>query len=526
MLQLRTSEMRVATDTARCSAAELAQAIAAGQLSASDAVEAAIARIEQVNPALNAVVVKRYAAARTEAAEADQRRARGEPLGPLHGVPITVKECLDLAGTPSTFGFASRASHRAEQDDAYVARLRAAGAIVVGKTNVAQALIFVETDNPLYGRTNNPWNLERTCGGSSGGEAAIIAAGGSTLGIGTDIGGSLRYPANFCGIASLKPTAGRTDDAGRYSFPIGQRAIVSQVGIMARTVEDVALGTSIISDGQPGVPALGDWRDIDVASLRVACYTNDGTFPVTPAITRAISEAAEALRRAGARVVDWQPPQVPHAVDLFYRILSADGGKLLLERFRSDPIDPRLKMIRQLASSPRWLLSAMASGLKASGQASLAAGLGSFGHTSAAEYMQAVEEQLAYRELFAQALDTTSAGRCDLILCPASPLPAFVHGATADLATGGGYTNLYNILGWPAGIVPVTRVRPGEEVSLTPSKDRVLNTAYNCQVESAGLPVGVQVVARPWQEHQALAAMLAIETHLRDQPDFPATPVM
>src|SRR5690242_9828468 len=185
------------------SAGELAGLIARGEVSAVEAVEAHIERIEQVNAALNAVVVKRYDAARAEAREADERRARGEALGPLHGVPITIKESLDLVDTPSTFGLPSRASVLARQDDLYVARMRQAGAIILGKTNVAQLLYYIESDNPVYGRTNNPWNLDRSSGGSSGGQAAIIAAGGSPIGLGTDLGGSIRVPATFCGIAGL-----------------------------------------------------------------------------------------------------------------------------------------------------------------------------------------------------------------------------------------------------------------------------------------------------------------------------------
>src|SRR5215213_9466682 len=224
--------------------------------------------------------------------------ANGAPLGPLHGVPITIKECLDLEGAPSTFGLPSRAGILATHDDLYVARMRAAGAIVLGKTNVAQLLFHVECENPVYGRTNNPWNPTRTSGGSSGGEGAIIAAGGSPLGLGTDIGGSLRYPAAYCGIASLKPTAGRTPDAGRYSAPIGQRAIVSQVGVLARRVADVALGTEVINGGrapatEPPMP-LGDFERVNLARLRVAAYVDDGTFTVAPAVRRAVGQAAAA----------------------------------------------------------------------------------------------------------------------------------------------------------------------------------------------------------------------------------------
>ncbi|MGH2486977.1 MAG: amidase, partial [Ktedonobacterales bacterium] len=189
--------------TIQLSATALAARITAGYLSAVEAVEAFIARIEQVNPAINAVVVKRYDEARAEAQAADARRAAGEPLGPLHGVPVTIKESLDLAGTPSTFGMPSRAHMLADADDVYVARLRAAGAIVLGKTNVAQALLYNESDNPVYGRTNNPWNVGRTPGGSSGGQAAIVAAGGAPLGLGTDLAGSIRTPSTYCGVVGM-----------------------------------------------------------------------------------------------------------------------------------------------------------------------------------------------------------------------------------------------------------------------------------------------------------------------------------
>jgi Asp-tRNA(Asn)/Glu-tRNA(Gln) amidotransferase A subunit family amidase len=256
------------------SASQIARQIASGALSAAEVVEAHIARIERVNGRLNALIAPRYEAARAEARAADQQRQAGRELGPLHGVPVTIKESLDIAGAASTFGVPGRRAHQAAHDEAHVARLRAAGAIVLGKTNVAQLLMYYESDNPLYGRTCNPWDTQRSPGGSSGGEAAIIAAGGSALGLGTDIGGSVRIPAHFCGIASLKPTAGRTPDMGRYSVPVGQRAVPSQVGVLARHVEDVALGLRVIGDApaQPDEPfaPLGDPGSGEIRGLRVA----------------------------------------------------------------------------------------------------------------------------------------------------------------------------------------------------------------------------------------------------------------
>ena len=507
------------------SAVELAARIARGDVSAVEAVEAHIARIEEVNPALNAVVVKRYDEARAEARLADERRARGEPLPPLHGVPITIKESLDLAGYPSTFGLQSRASVPAARDDPYVARMRQAGAIVLGKTNVAQVLLYIESDNPVYGRTNNPWNRERTPGGSSGGQAAIIAAGGSPLGLGTDIGGSIRVPATFCGIAGLKPTAGRAPDPGRFSVPIGQRAVVSQVGVLARDVEDVALGLEILNGGahpavEPPMP-LGDASSVDISQLRVAYYTDDGTFAVAPAVRRAVVEAAGILAGQGARVTEWRPPDVPHAMEIYFGVLSADGGHGANEILKGNAKDPRIAQLVFLAGRSRFSLTLLAGLLRAAGQRGSAALLRNFGHADTLHYWRLVEAQMAYQERFAHALESDDGGPFDIIICPACSLPAIPHGASKDLVVAGGYAVLYNVLGYPAGVVPVTRVRAGEESMRKRSADAMVKAARGAEQGSAGLPVGVQVVARPWREHVALAAMRTIKEAVRTHEDYP-----
>lgn len=512
----------------RLSAVELAALIARRDISSLEAVQAHIARIEEVNPRLNAVVVRRYEQACAEAKAADERLDRGEPPAPLLGVPLTIKESLDLEGTPSTAGLPSRAGVLADQDDPYVAALRAAGAIVVGKTNVSQLLLYVESDNPLYGRTNNPWNLERSCGGSSGGQAAIIAAGGSPLGLGTDIGGSLRSPATFCGIASLKPTAGRLPDQGRYSMPIGQRAIVSQVGVLARRVEDVALGLRVL-DEDPAVPAeapvpLGDPRAVDISRLNVGYYVEDGTFKVAPAVRRAVLLAAELVRDCGAQVTQWAPPDVHQAQDLFFRILSADGARGIKRLLGRDKRDPRIATLELLAARSRPVLFVLDRLLRAAGQSGLASSLHNFGYRDTDHYWQVVEDQLAYRQRFQRALEQADGGPFDVLLCPACALPAFTHGSARELVTAGAYAPLYNVLGYPAGVVPLTRVRPGEDLGRPQSRDMVEEAARKVEVGSAGLPVGVQVVARPWREHVALAVMSVLETMARQREDYPDCP--
>src|SRR3954447_8582189 len=196
------------------SAGELAEAIRAKKLSSKAVVEAHLERIAKVNPKLNAVVQLTAEAARKEADEADAALARGDIKGPLHGIPITIKDTLETAGVICTGGTKGRASFVPKADGTAVARLRAAGGIILGKTNVPELAAAAESDNLVYGRTNNPYDLARTPGGSTGGEAAIIAAGGSPLGLGTDAGGSIRIPAHYCGLAAIKPTSGRVPRTG------------------------------------------------------------------------------------------------------------------------------------------------------------------------------------------------------------------------------------------------------------------------------------------------------------------------
>jgi fatty acid amide hydrolase len=517
-------------DPCALTATELASRIAQGSLTARDAVEAHIARIEEVNAALNAVVVKRYDEARSEANAVDVRRARGEALPPLAGVPITVKECLDLSGTASTFGVPARASARAMRDDPYVARLRAAGAIVLAKTNVSQLLIFTETDNPLYGRTNNPWNLQRSSGGSSGGEGAIIAAGGSALGLGTDIGGSVRIPAAFCGIASLRPTAGRCPDLGRASVPAGQRAVASQIGPLARSVDDLATALALINGGHglehQAVVPLADYRDVDISKLRITVLADDGAMTPSPAIARALREATGMLKAAGAEIVPCALPPSAEAMRLWLACVTADRGAGMRQTTRGGKVDPRARLMLRLSGMPPALRDLVGNLLSSIGQNGLGGNMRMFGSGSAADYWCAVEDQMNYRAAFAAALDGPPGGCIDLVLMPAYGVPAVRHGASANMPVAGTYSLLSPVLGYPAGVVPITRVRAIEESGRTNSFDVVHKTAFEADRESAGLPVGVQLMGRPWRDDAVLAAMRVIEQAARKGPDFPAQPTV
>jgi len=491
-------------------ASALAASIRSGEITAATAVEAYIARIEEVNPNLNALVVKRYDEARAEARDVDRRRAAGETLGPLAGVPVTIKECLDLDGTASTFGIPSRKNAVAAKDEKHVARVRRAGAIVLGKTNVAQVLLHIETDNPIYGRTSHPENPERSPGGSSGGEGALLASHASALGLGTDLGGSVRVPASFSGVYAIKPTTGRCDDLGRGSIPVGQRVVASQVGVLGRSVADLALGLDVINGGAhptpdgtlaPAMP-LGDPTAVDVSQLRVAYYVDDGTFTPAPAVRRAVRDAAAALESRGASVKPWSPPDVPAARDLFFGILAADGFAGLHRRLGRDRRDPRIAKIEMAARSKRIVDVVL--GFCGRGRLKREI-VANYGHSDTDHYWQLVEAVLDYRERFLEAL-----GRFDVILCPATALPAFRHGAAEELVLAGAYTCLYNVLGWPAGVAPFTRVRADEESDRAPSNDKMDQAARETERGSAGLPIGVQVAARPWREDLVLATLGAL----------------
>lgn len=504
-------------------AVETAHAIAKGQISAVEAVQARIGRIESVNPKLNAVVWKRYEAALSEAHIVDTKRKGGEGLPPLAGVPITLKECIDLEGTPSTFGLPSRAHDIATADERHAERLRHAGAIVVGKTNVAQMLLFVETDNPLYGRTNNPWDLNRSPGGSSGGEGAILAARGSCLGLGTDLGGSVRIPAHVCGIAAIKPTAGRCPDTGRFSYPIGQQVIESQIGVMGTRVKDIALGLKIINlagaaqDG-PHAP-LGDPEDIDLSKLTIGWYADDGVTPASPVVRRAVKEAAEVLRNASASVFEWRPTTIQTAQDLYYGVVTAGGTefKKILGRNKADP---RIAQLLRTGAMSNSMARAIGLLLTLTGQVSTGRLLRAFGTRSASEYWRLIERVIDYRAAFAKAMN--DANKMDLILLPGFGVPAFPHGATRDPTLLGAHTILFNLLGYPAGVVPWTRVNAQDEGGT--DAHRLPGNIRKVVRGSVGLPVGVQVAGRPWHEHKVLAVMHVLESSARKRPDFPFKP--
>ena len=318
----------------RLTATELAQRIARRELSSAEVVDAHLARIDAINPALNAVVRVLADEARAAAALADQQLAAGDKVGPLHGVPFTVKENIDMAGLPTTWGVPALAQAVVPKDAPVVERMRAAGAIPIARTNLPDMALRVHTMSSLHGLTRNPWHPGRTAGGSSGGEAAALASGMSPIGLGNDIGGSLRNPANACGIASIRPSAGRVPDAGYV--PAEDHLLAVQLmnvqGPMARRVADVRLCLKILMGAHPRDPwsidAPFDGPPL-VRPIRVAVLAEPPGGSTDPSVAATVRRAAQALTEAGYAVEETSPPRYEDAVNCWARLIMGDFASVL-----------------------------------------------------------------------------------------------------------------------------------------------------------------------------------------------------
>ena len=443
------------------SASSIAAGIRDGRISAVEAVDACLDRIAEVNPAINAVVLLDADGARRAARAADADAAAGRIRGPLHGVPFTAKDSLDTAGLVTTVGTTGWRTRVPERDATVVARLRAAGAILLGKTNTPEFTWSDETDNLVYGRTSNPYDLTRSPGGSSGGAAAMVASGGAPFDIGSDTGDSIRQPAHVCGVAGIKPTSGRVPRTGHTPSYRGILEGLTQLGPIARRVDDLSLILSVIAgpDGEDPhlapVP-LRDASDVDVARLRVATFTDNGVLAPTPETITTVEAAAASLADTGAHVEAVVPPGIADAGVLWQQLVEADGNAWLERLFDSagtplpGSIGPRLTKL-PLSASELTALFERADDIRA--------------------------RLLRWVQDF------------DVILCPVMPRPAVRHGESDESWFGDTYSDAHNLTGWPSVVV-----RAG--------------------TSGEGLPIGVQLVAPPWREDLALAAATVVESAL------------
>jgi fatty acid amide hydrolase len=519
----------VTSDLCSKSATELSRLLAASEISSEELTKAHLERIDAVDRGIRAfTTVFRYEAL-AAARRADEERRRGEVRGPLHGLPVTVKESLDMDGFASTLGAPSRRNLRAKEDAGITQMLREAGAVILGRTNVSQLLLYNESRNPIFGQTANPWSPDHAPGGSSGGESAAIAAGMSPLGIGTDIGGSIRVPACSTGIAGLKPSLDRWTNKGSNTALVGQEVIRSQLGPMARSAHDLVLAMRALDPARmsaldPRVPPLpfADPARIAPSSLRVGVFTDDGLVPSSAAVVRAVNEAAAALRSQGATVIDFTPPGMTEIAYDYFAAMSADGGATAARVLAGGAVDPSLQPLLLLARVPPSVRRAAARVAEIAGEHRVARFLAAVGEKSVAE-IWAVTARL--RSARVAILAAMAEAGIDLVLGPVFATPAIPHGVSKDFTMAGTPAMLWNAVQLPAGVVPVTRVTSAETVRETP-KDRLEKRAAEVDAKSCGLPVGVQVVGRPWEEDRVLAGMIAIEDVVSRAPTFPRTPVL
>lgn len=511
-------------------ATELLGRLEARELSSEEIVTALDRRIGAVNARLNAFVFREPAAVLAEARRADEERRAGRLRGLLHGLPVTIKDNVDVAGADSTLGMAARRDRPAIEDAVVVKLLRGAGAIVLGKTNVPQLLLAQETENAIYGVTKNPWNLDRVPGGSSGGEAAAIASGCSPAGIGTDIGGSIRMPAHFCGIAGLKPTLDRVSNRGSQTAIPGQEIVRAQIGPLGRSTADLALLLRALSPSacaalDPAVPPLPlyDPASVSLKGLRVGWFDDDGFLTPARSLRRAVAEAREALVAAGAELVPYAPPASEEIIYLWLGAISADGGRTIDAQLRGEEISPQLKPSRSTLAMPSLARKALAQVLRVSGERRLSKLLGVLGEKSMDKVWALTARRTALR---LAEHDAWNAAKLDAVICPPHVIPALPHRSSGDFTLSLSYAFRWSLLNFPAGIVPVTRVRPDETQESRGGKPDKIEKKLAAIVEgSAGLPLGVQVVARPYREDVVLALMGTIEAHARGREGYPKTPV-
>jgi Asp-tRNA(Asn)/Glu-tRNA(Gln) amidotransferase A subunit family amidase len=446
---------------------EIAEQIRSKNVSPVEIVDAHLKRIEALQPKLNVFVHLDVEGARQQARAAENSVLRGAHLEVLHGVPLTIKSCIDVAGWPCPAGSLLRKDYVAKQDAPLVSRLKAAGAVLLGNTNTPEFLMAYETDNLLTGKTSNPWDLTYSAGGSSGGESAAIAAGCSTGGVGSDGGGSIRVPAHFCGICGLKPTPGRVPATGHFPPGAGAFSWIGVVGPMARTIADVRALFEVMAGPDPGdalsvpVPFRVE-REGELRGTRIGILESDALGVATAETRAAVHRAGKSLGERGFAVEPFRLNGLDRALDLWWFFFGPVIGTLIQHSIagHEDQISPMLCEYLSSATSGNSIT------------------LDQFTKACA-------ERDLLRAEILRQMQDTR------VLLSPVSSGPAFRHGQ-GNYSPDTGYRDTMrfsqwlNLTGFPGASVPVT-------------------------LSKEGLPIGVQVIGRPFEDELVLAAAEAIE---------------
>jgi amidase len=449
------------------SAVDMLQMLRQRKISPLELAEEHIRQIEDLNPLLNALVD--FDADRVRAQATMLENERNSPA-PLHGLPMTVKASISVAGHRCETGSLINKGHPPDADALLVARMRQAGAVILGTTNCPEFLMAYETDNRLYGRTSNPWDLSRTAGGSSGGESAAIAAGLSAGGLGSDGGGSVRVPAHFTGVCALKPTPGRFPAEGHLPPCVGPFSLLGAVGPMARTIKDLSLFFDVLSGHSAidptGAPVpLRRYPIEDLKQIPIGFFEDDGLTPVTVETRDAVQSAVRSLRRQGFSVEPFLPQALEEARKLWWKLFVRGGAMMLDDAIagHQDVLSPTFEDFLRIARKDPPL--------------------------SATELLTAWSDcDIVRGKLLAEMR------RYPVLLMPACSIPAFPHGEREWIVEGRRveyldamrYTQWFNLLGAPAAVVPVGRSRES-------------------------LPIGVQIAGRPYEDEVVLGVARAIE---------------
>ena len=461
------------------SAVEIAEQIRRGEIRSIEAVDAAIARIEAVNPILNAMVQDRFDLARQEAKAADKRVQGGGDLPPMLGVPCTIKEAFALEGMPNTSGLVSRVGHVSDHDAVAVRRLRAAGAIPLGVTNISELCMWMESDNRVYGLTRNPYDPTRTVGGSSGGEGALVGAGAAPFGLGSDVGGSIRMPAFFCGVFGHKPTGGLVSNLGQFPCSINEGSRYLVTGPICRRAADLMPLLRILAGPDPEDPSVVPWRlgDPDLVKpekLRIFVVPDNGWLSVAPVLKDAQRRAADALAARGAVIQELKIHGLRHSLEIWSSMLRLAGGPSFKSLMGGGPEVPAGRELL------RWVLGRSAHTLPAIGLGLLESVEGLAPGRSARWMRRGLALKLEISDLL---------GDDGLLLYPPYTKPAPRHKTPLLPPYQWIYTAIFNALE-----LPVTQVPLG--------------------LDDRGLPLGVQVVASHGRDHLSIAAASWLEEDL------------